>query len=392
MKEGDIVKKMFKDGYYYGVVELVCELTKNCSIRYTDNDDEVLLESDAKALRVFRNSSRAEGEKEIALAIKSGKMKSKKNCMEQSKSDCAIGKQSSLEGAINDLSNEDKPSSDSTFVVKDVVFDKGLPQTKFSDIVESDNQKSSFTLDLQQFQKEQQPKNYPGVKYIASHKFTVDDYIYVMVVMIVPYNLWWLKPEFINKLFTAFGESLDWMTTFSYKKQRKEKYGENKVARKAPKDGQPGYPKEVITFRVKIEKANDQIYGHLFHSIIGKIHNTFTRNPESVSQALFTWLGNNQAPILDYFRNKGKKDEDIKVMFAEEIKGVFSSKRETRFDASLDMYLLDWDIKEFFTEFCGLYSWPEEDGEGSGMKRIFRKFPAKNPAFESIENTRLSEL
>jgi hypothetical protein len=246
-------------------------------------------------------------------------------------------------------------------------------------------------IDLDKFKKNTKRSKAGPVKYYVSHPFTgPEGDVYYMVVIKFPFSLWYISSDMLLDILTdLYGdEAPAFMSTFRDCPERRHSFGKNEVSRNKPKDGGKGYPKSCITITYAFSKAeHHQFKDVAFDGAFQKIRYALS-TVQNVADAILCWLEENQNGVIAHWNNKGLKSEEIIQNINNELNDCFKSKHDAYYNQPLDRYLLDWEIKSFFTDVVGINDWPSYSQ--ADMQRIFSRYPTKTaPAFESIRQPNL---
>lgn len=249
-------------------------------------------------------------------------------------------------------------------------------------------------LNVDNFKKNAKRSNSSPMRYYVSHPFTANNGdVFYMIIAKPPFALWYVGSDLLKDIFTSlYGDNAPaFMLTLKDCPERKNQFGSNEVSRNKPKDGGKGYPKTCITFVYAFTKAEHVQYkGIAIENAFQKIKYALS-TVQNIADAIHCWLEENQNGIITHWNGKGLDTAEIIKNINNDIQASFKKKQEVFYNQSLDKYLLDWEIKSFFTDVVGIDDWPSYHGEG--MQRVFSRYPSKPaPRFDSIREPNLNDL
>ena len=234
------------------------------------------------------------------------------------------------------------------------------------------------------FKKQLVVKKVDSIVYYLSDLFESNDSVYRVVFIQLPNAIWYVKAPFIKMMLeNAFNgnEVPYWVTSLRELFIRKQPHGPNQLDRKKKNNGELGYPKSMITFTHKVNRAASSLERHSLGYAIAKIHNVFANNMNGLHEALHSWSCENQPGVVRYFKDKFDL-EALLVKFKKDINKTFKAKRVLNTKVALDRFMLDWDIKKFVKNDIGLNHWPEN--ELHNIYRCITRIPDFDTIFQEV--------
>ena len=201
-----------------------------------------------------------------------------------------------------------------------------------------------------------------SVVYFSSGRFESYNSIYRIVFIQLPNQIWYIKAPFIKMMLeNAFGgnEVPYWVSSLREIFIRKQPHGPNQLDRTKKTSGEWSYPKSMVAFTHKISRAASLFERHSLSYAIAKIHNIFANNTNRLNEALHSWLCENQRGVIRYFTEKFNQ-KALLDKFKNDVNKIFKAKRVVKSNIPLDMFMLDWDIKNFIQKDIGLKCWPKD--------------------------------
>jgi hypothetical protein len=212
--------------------------------------------------------------------------------------------------------------------------------------------------------------------------------VHSFVVVELPWQLWFLKPEYINLVLLMKAKAMKfenppWASTFREVPIRKEQHGDNEYKRKKDRDGAQGRTVNRIVWKFSMSVGQIPMFQQMFLSAVKAIERLF--HPDAEPGRSYLMFLKEQAPgLVTHFKKTHETDEKVQEYLQNVLVEGFSRPRNVGMSMCLDKFLTDFHIKQHL-ESIGYTSWEQVTAAGH-MGHVYKEYPKKAvPSWESIE-------
>ena len=238
-----------------------------------------------------------------------------------------------------------------------------------------------------------------GLEYFVSAGFMSKDgaYMYWIVHVGVPYQIWFLKGEQVKLMYSMMCKDLKvempyFASTFCEKPIRKIPYGDNEYKRRPAGKGQAvGRTVNRLFFVFRMPLTAAPMFDQSFTAALKKFHMLFHAEA-SPGEITFKYLKMNHGAILEYLKRSipnDPTDDKILSYINDMLVQCFKRPRNVTHGCALDRFLMDKDIKDFLED-LGANGWNDVSDM---LGNIIHDYPRKNlPSWEGMKMKPFDEI